>query len=371
MISSAEVINGHSTAESRWARIGPYYAMFPLDFAFDVVEKYSRKGDYILDPFAGRFSSIFAGSVIGRKGLGIEINPVGWLYGRVKISPASKKLLLNRLEEIYKKRNYYQRTIFNVHKFFRMCFCDEVLKFLLSARKNLSWKNNIVDATLMAIILIHLHGKIGEGLSNQMKMTKSMAISYSMKWWKLHDLEKPPEINPLEFLRNKIEWRYAKGTPDTEYETRILFGDSTKMLPGLAKRNKEKYSLLFTSPPYYSLTDYHIDQWLRLWMLGGNGNSNSLREKYKNRFNNKTDYYNLLDLVFSNSSKMMKKKSIIYVRTDVRQFTYDTTLTILSKYFPNHQREIRKAPVNVKTQTEVLGNRSSKKGEVDIILTKR
>jgi len=85
MISSKEIIRGHSTAESRWARLGPYYAMFPLDFAFDIVEEYSKKGDYIFDPFAGRFSSIFAGSVCERKGLGIEINPVGWLYGRVKL----------------------------------------------------------------------------------------------------------------------------------------------------------------------------------------------------------------------------------------------------------------------------------------------
>jgi len=371
MINSKEIINGHSTAESRWARIGPYYAMFPLDFAFDIVERYSKKGDYILDPFAGRFSSIFAGSVSGRKGLGIEINPVGWLYGRVKINPASKKALLNRLEEIYKKRNYYQKTILKMHNFFRMCFCDEVLKFLLSARKNLNWKNKIIDATLMALILVYLHGKIGEGLSNQMKMTKAMAISYSIKWWKMNNLNNPPEINPLEFLKNKIEWRYAKGTPITEYETKVLFGDSTKILPGLAKRNKEKFSLLFTSPPYYSLTDYHVDQWLRLWILGGNDNSKSLKEKYKDRFNNKNDYYNLLDLVFNNCSEMMKNKSTIYVRTDVRQFTYETTLTVLTKNFPNHQMNIIQAPVNTKTQTEILGNRSSKKGEIDIILTKK
>jgi hypothetical protein len=172
-------------------------------------------------------------------------------------------------------------------------------------------------------------------------------------------------------LKKKIEWRYAKGVPTTEYDTRVLFGDSTKMLPRLVKRDKEKFSLLFTSPPYYSLTNYHTDQWLRLWMLGGRSDSKSLKEKYKNRFNNKNDYFNLLDLVFSNSSKMMQNKSIIYVRTDVRQFTYETTLTVLSRNFPNHQIDIFPAPINTKTQTEVLGKKKKKKGEVDIILTKR
>jgi len=56
------------------------------------------------------------------------------------------------------------------------------------------------------------------------------------------------------------------------------------------------------------------------------------------------------------------------VRTDVRKFTYDTTLEILSKYFPNHKVNICQAPVDIKTQTELYGNKSSKKGEVDIIL---
>lgn len=43
---------GHSSAAARWARFGPYYAMFPIDFAFNVVNKYSKPGDKILDPFS-------------------------------------------------------------------------------------------------------------------------------------------------------------------------------------------------------------------------------------------------------------------------------------------------------------------------------
>ncbi len=69
-----------------------------------------------------------------------------------------------------------------MHEFFGMCYCDEVLKYLLVARSNLDWEKNIVDATLMSIILIYLHAKLGEGLSNQMRMTKSMGMNYSINW---------------------------------------------------------------------------------------------------------------------------------------------------------------------------------------------
>src|SRR5579885_1636321 len=89
--------------ENRWAGLGPYYAMFPFSFAKKVVEKYSEKRSLVLDPFAGRGSSVFASSVLGRKALGVEINPVGWLYGKTKLFPASENMVLKRLNEILKQ----------------------------------------------------------------------------------------------------------------------------------------------------------------------------------------------------------------------------------------------------------------------------
>ena len=107
---------GHSSAESRWSRFGPYYAMFPIEFAFDIVNKYSKKGDKILDPFCGRGSSVFAGSVLGRESTGIDINPLGWLYSNVKLHPARKKNVLNRLKEIYDLRENYKVEILNYNE---------------------------------------------------------------------------------------------------------------------------------------------------------------------------------------------------------------------------------------------------------------
>lgn len=373
MIAKEKILKGFKTAESRWARLGPYYAMFPLEFAFDVVEKYSERGDYIIDPFAGRCSSIYAGSILGRNSLGIEINPVGWLYGTVKIQPADKDDVVDRLLEIYSKRNYYKRAIEKMPEFFRICFCDEVLKFLLSARRNLYWRSNIVDATLMSILLIYLHAKIGSGLSNQMRMTKSMGMNYSVQWWKKNKMTTPPEINPCEFILKRINWRYEKGKPKLT-ESAVVFGDSTTELIDIVERaltNNIKFSLLFTSPPYCSITNYHTDQWLRLWLLGGSECPQLLKERHKGRFINKQEYYELLNNVFEHCAKIMKKKSTVYVRTDKRDFTYNSTFEILKKHFPNHVMKILEKPLteDSKTQTKLFGDKSMKPGEIDIILT--
>lgn len=374
MIAKEKILKGFETAEARWARFGPYYAMFPLEFAFDVVEKYSKKGDYIIDPFAGRCSSIYAGGVLGRNSLGIEINPVGWLYGTVKLQPAEKDDVINRLFEVYHKRNYFNRAIQRMPEFYRICYCDEVLKFLLAARAHLKWRTNNIDATLMSILLIYLHGKVGEALSNQMRMTKSMGMNYSIQWWKKNKMTIPPEINPCEFIHKKIEWRYEKGKPKIT-DSAVVFGDSSHELINIAKyahNNNIKFSLLFTSPPYYSITDYHTDQWLRLWLLGGPENPKSIKDKHKGRFVNKQEYYALIDNVFSLCAKMMKRKSTVYVRTDKREFTFNLTLEILKKHFPHHAIKIVEKPLaeDTKTQTKLFGDKTMKPGEVDIIMTR-
>jgi DNA methylase, putative len=374
MIVKEKILKGFETAESRWARFGPYYAMFPLDFAFDVVERYSKEGDYIIDPFAGRCSSIYAGGVLGRNSLGIEINPVGWLYGTVKLNPANKEDVIDRLLEIYGKRNDYTESIQRMPEFYHICYCDEVLKFLLAARDHLNWKENNIDATLMSILLIYLHAKLGEGLSNQMRMTKSMGMNYSILWWKKNNMVSPPIINPCDFIVKKIEWRYKKGTPKVTKDSVVILGDSSNELVNVVEQslnNNTKFSLLFTSPPYCSITDYHADQWLRLWLLGGSESPQALDGKYRGRFVNKQEYYDLLDNVFNLCSKVMKEKSIIYVRTDRREFTFNSTLEILKKCFPNHSTKIIENPLseNTKTQTKLFGDKTIKPGEVDIIMT--
>lgn len=361
-------LKGHGTAEARWASFGPYYAMFPIEFAFKVINEFSIQGDSILDPFAGRCSSIYAASVLGRNGVGIEISPVGWLYGKVKLKPADLESVISRLYKIYEKRNAFTAQLKELSEFFHICYCKEVLLFLLSCREHLKWQQDEVDATLMSIVLVHLHGKLGEGLSNQMRQTKAMGLDYSVKWWRGNNMAQPPEINPLQFILEKINWRYAKGIPKGA-KSEIILGDSTVELSNIKNNTHSKFSLLFTSPPYYSITNYHADQWLRLWTLGGTPHPTYGGHEHKGRFLSKEKYKNLLYNVFSQSASLLKENCVVYVRTDARKFTLETTKEVLSMTFPNHRLSEIYKPFNSKTQTELFGDKSKKPGEIDLILT--
>src|SRR5262249_52409471 len=55
-----------------WAGVGPYYAMFPAEFADQVIAKHTKEGDTALDPFAGRGTAVFSAATQGRRGIGVE-----------------------------------------------------------------------------------------------------------------------------------------------------------------------------------------------------------------------------------------------------------------------------------------------------------
>lgn len=363
----------YQNAVGRWAGIGPYYAMFPNEFVFDVISRFTGPNDWVLDPFAGRFSSVFAATSQGRNGLGIEINPVGWVYGQAKLHPASQGDVEYRLKELQQRtRSFAPRSGQELPDFFSYCYSPQVLSFLLTARAELDWKNNSVDTTLMALILVFLHAKLGSGLSNQMRQSKAMAPDYSVRWWTEREMS-PPDIDPFEFMRQKIIWRYKQGTPEGGGLGIAILADCTTELKRLTtaveQGTQPRFRMVLTSPPYYRITHYHYDQWLRYWMLGGPSWPTKTEEKYRGRFSSKVAYEELLNSVFEQTARVVTEDAMIYVRTDKRRFTLETTRNILKKHFPTWKMRESDQPISKQTQTALFGDFSHKPGEVDIILT--
>jgi hypothetical protein len=362
----------YDTAYARWAGVGPYYAMFPISFVQQKIERYTNPGQRVLDPFAGRASSIFAGAAHGRPSVGIEINPVGWIYGKTKLSPAPADSVEARAVEIAELAGALPADAGgNLPEFFKLCFAKNTLRFLLAARENLDWRRTRVDRTLMALILVDLHGVRSRSFSNQMRQSKAMSPDYSVNWWRARRL-KPPRINPEEFLKGKIRWRYARGVPQTAGSS-VYLGDSCRVMLRVREETRRKnlkpFKLLVTSPPYIGISDYHRDQWLRLWMLGGKPAFVRSGEKNKSAFASEQDYRDLLNNVFLQAAEVMSKSGYVYVRTDARGQTFNVTREALAQAFPRWREKIARRPYSKQTQTALYGDRSEKPGERDILLT--
>jgi hypothetical protein len=350
--------------------------MFPIAFADRVVARFSSPGDTILDPFAGRGTAVFSAAHQGRHGIGIEINPVGWVYGKTKIGPATRSRVEKRLNEIGEASSTCEEAARSLPVFFKWCFSAPVRRFLVAARDELSWRTSRVDRTTAALLLVYLHGKRGAALSNQMRQTKSMAPDYALEWWRARKMT-PLKIDPVDFMVRRLDWRYAKGLPVTE-RSQMYLANSVDLLPRLERvglhSRRQRTKLLFTSPPYFATTNYHYDQWLRLWLLGGP--SNAHREagatELRGKFENRESYRNLLQSVFEKAADLLSTRAVVYVRTGQAEGTYEVTRKVLGDVFPSKRLRKVPRPYSRPTQTRLFGHPANRhEGEVDLILYPR
>lgn len=354
-----------STAKGRWEGVGPYYAMFPVGFADLVVASHSSPGHKLIDPFAGRGTALFSAAVAGRQAFGVEISPVGWVYGQAKLQTAPCQDVEANIRSISRNaRGMSSNEVAELPEFFGWCYSTRVLKFLLAARQYLDWKTKAADWTTMALILIYLHGKRGQNLSNQMRQGKAMSPGYSVRWWKERELS-APDIDPEEFMLSRVRWRYAKGVPEVS-NSQLLLGDSCARLSDLERHGP--FNILLTSPPYIGVTNYHYDQWLRLWMLGDEPYPRSSGDPHRGRFDSARDYEVLLATVFGSVAKMMAPGAVAYVRTDARLKTLDITRRVLTDAFAGWKFTEIACPYKKNTQTALYGDKKPKPGEVDIII---
>jgi len=260
------------------------------------------------------------------------------VYSQAKLHAAAIGDVIERLREIGRLAGRC-KSYSRLPVFFSWCYSQLVQRFLLTARKNLEWRKSRIDCTLMALLLVNMHGKGEASLSNQMRQTKSMSPDYALNWWKQRNL-RPPDLDPVEFMLKRIEWRYAKGVPVTTGSF-VYLGDSTLRLPHVRERANQlslaPATLLLTSPPYCGVTNYHYDQWLRLWLLGGLPNALTIKGRYKGKFFDQQRYKKLLFDVFTGAKPLLDKNAVVYVRTDYRELTLNMTTEVLKEVFPKSE----------------------------------
>ena len=348
-----------TTPEHRWYGLGRYYAMFPPSFAHDAVLGLTHPGECVLDPFCGRGNAPFMATTMKRRSVGIDINPVGWVYTATKLDPAPVKDVLQRLQKVAHARRPQDRR--SRSRFETMAWSPDVRAFLRAARRELDWKQCNVDRTLMAFVMLHMQDKRGTGLSNALWPTIACSPTYAVKWWTKRGLLRAPDIDPQAALEEKIKRRYRYGTPQ-QAQGSALCGDAKTEL------HQQRYigaSLLLTSPPYCGVTDYWNDHWIRLWMLG-----HGLRKNWRRsaRFENQDGYRDLLRSVFREARRHLVQGAAILVRSDLRRRTAAMCMEVLKEIWPDETILARATVAPTEGESIYHGHGGRRARELDFLL---
>lgn len=327
----------------RFHSICPYFAMFPESFAEKWIERLTKPGDVVLDPFSGRGTTAFQALLMGRQAVACDLNEVAVCLTRAKTSPPRLSQLRRRitfLENRFVARNWKWEG--ENKEFFSLAFSEHTLAQLLYLRDSLRWKESAVDAMVAALALGSLHGEMDTSpsyFSNQMPRTISTKPRYSVEYWKTRGLE-PPDRDVFAILSQRAAFRYQSPPPDGNA---LVLHNDMRDLPFMRSKLPAGISCAITSPPYFDVTNFEEDQWLRLWFLGGAPSPAQTRVASDDRHRRPDSYWSFIADMWRSLGQVLGPKASIVVRigsSRVSPERLENALTACSKLSGRRVRRV-------------------------------
>lgn len=213
------------------------------------IDKYTIKGDYVLDPFAGSGTTLVEAVINGRNALGADFDQLSQLLCRSKTTKlnnqqvASVDRYLTELSNYSEKDSTFKPDINNLTHWFP----EENIKWLsiikTSIDRHFSDKKNQKVHDFLNVCFASIVKKV------------SFTDPASPKPYVSSKIEKEPKKLPDEFIR--VCKSYLKVMQDTEYSdigSYNLISSDARSLKNSGYGNKVK--LAITSPPYINAFDY-------------------------------------------------------------------------------------------------------------------
>lgn len=269
----------HSYREfSKIHQMTAYLAMFPPNLPHYFIERFSKVGDLVFDPFSGRGTTAFEACRMGRVGIGNDLNPLAICLTKSKVNiPTNKQDIFKRLKELERQYKPSNANIKDISSDIKMLYDESTtLPQLVFLRQNLNKKCK-VDIFILGILTGLMHGKHRKDgtsiyCSIDMPNTFSMSPNYVRNFIKTHKLTKPKQ-NVFTLLKQRTK-HLLQEQDDTlknlsQYKEGFCFEadaiDSSDKV--LEKYDKNSISLIITSPPYLKNIHYGKYNWIRLWLL--------------------------------------------------------------------------------------------------------
>jgi site-specific DNA-methyltransferase (adenine-specific) len=251
-----------------------YHGMFPAKVAHYFIQRYSRPGDLVVDPFSGRGTTALQARVEGRRVVGNDLSPLAYVLTAAKANPpgwVDVNRYVDSLEQKYRATGTKSHPsvspdiamLYHENTLSQLCF----IRSVLLSKPITAWSPSelMVGGSLAGI----MHGSwrrdgTSQYLSISMPNTFSMSPRYVEKFIKEHALEKIDQ-DVFERLRDKLARLYLDGIPGPDGAAYNL--DAAGLM-GEGPLRPQSVDLIVTSPPYLRVVNYAAANWIRLWLLG-------------------------------------------------------------------------------------------------------
>jgi hypothetical protein len=281
-----EPLDGGTTSEGplwhsasvRWGHsmhtMCSYHGMFPAKLAHYFIQRYSRPGDVVLDPFSGRGTVPLQARVEGRRTISNDLNPLAYVLSLAKSNPPSWQAINQYLDGLEKRYRRAAESELDVSEDIQMLYHPNTLAQILYIRKSLlrrplrRWSPEV--AMVAGCLAGIMHGSLRrDGSSQYLSISMPNTFSMSPRYVKNFIAEKglvAPDQNVFERLRDKLARLYLDAIDGPEGQ--VFYDDGPDLMSSGAHIPRSSVDVVVTSPPYLQVVNYGTANWIRLWLLG-------------------------------------------------------------------------------------------------------
>jgi adenine-specific DNA methylase len=302
-------------AELRFARyrngfrLTHYLFRFPAKFhppaVRCLIDRYSKRGDTLLDPFCGSGTMLLEALVAGRSAIGVDVDPVAAFISRVKCRPISAKQLEREFHKLQKAMAEIRRTSREYDRLMHEDLAPSSIsrfrdRYRIPDIPNIEhWFRIYVILDLARLRLLILRGSYGPRIRDfflacfasiirNASNADPVPVSGLEVTSHMRALDaKGRRIDPFELFERRVR-REIKGMGElSERAEAVSIGvrraDATALSRIITARSID---LAITSPPYNTAVDYYRRHTLEMYWLGfvsSHEERTTLAQKYLGR----------------------------------------------------------------------------------------
>ncbi len=247
-----------------------YRACFKPQLPRFFIERLTRPGDCVFDPFMGRGTTILEAALLNRRVIGNDVNPLSRILTEPRLSLPLPKEIKARLEEI--PWDLKARADRNLSMFYSPATEARIVslrRYLMKRKK--AGTEDAVDRWVRMVATNRLTGH-SPGFFSVYTLPPNQAVSAESQRKINADRRQTPSDRDVEAIlvrKSRQLMRSLHGAQREELSAvagsaRFTEDDATA-LRGIPDGSAD---LVVTSPPFLDVVQYAKDNWLRCWFNG-------------------------------------------------------------------------------------------------------
>lgn len=247
-----------------------YRACFKPQLPRFFIERLTKIGDTVFDPFMGRGTTLLEAALLGRIPFGCDVNPLCQMLIQPRLIPPVYGEVEQRLKQIDfnapVKLSEELLVFYHPRTLRQIC---ALRAYLLNRKKDGNFDS--LDGWIRMVALNRLTGH-SRGFFSVYTLPPNQAVSIESQRRINKRLGQKPDfrsVPDLIFAKTKnlllnVTDEIRQTLSETSFNATVL-SRSCESLPELAD---ESVDLVVTSPPFLNVVNYVADNWLRCWFAG-------------------------------------------------------------------------------------------------------